>query len=90
MLCLEILYFFGKPPTRKCLFHSFHAIDLLLYLPENIREPAVFWCFQGVQKKKPVLWNGLTEHGMNVLNVELDVLKDFNKEDYFTQFFKVY
>ena len=78
MLCLEILYFFGKPPASKCLFHPFHAIDLLLYLPENIRNQRFSDVFREYRKKNsPMKWVNRTRD--ECPNVELDVLKVNNK-----------
>ena len=31
--------------------NPFHATDLFWYLPENIRKPLIFWCFQEVSKE---------------------------------------
>ena len=42
------------------LIKPFHVFGLLIYLPEDIRMPLVFWCFQGLKKqisgKQWVIW----------------------------------
>ena len=44
-------YFVNIRNTKKqktVLINPFHATGLFLFPPENIGEPEVFWCFQGV------------------------------------------